>query len=132
MKREIEEIDELIKEALSKEEAKFYDELEELNLFEKIGGVFSGKLKWIVILMNVVNLIAVGLFVYCIVQFFSVDDTNELIKWSGAALFCVIIVSMLKLYVWMQMDKNDILRELKRLELQVASLMSRKNGQSGE
>jgi hypothetical protein len=26
---------------------------------------------------------------------------------------------MLKLYVWMQMDKNDILRELKRLELQV-------------
>lgn len=131
MKREIEEIDELIKEALSKEEAKFYDELEELNLFEKIGGVFSGKLKWIVILMNVVNLIAVGLFVYCIVQFFSVNETNELIKWSGAALFCALMVSMLKLYVWMQMDKNDILRELKRLELQVASLMSRNNGQSG-
>jgi hypothetical protein len=29
---------------------------------------------------------------------------------------------MLKLYVWMQMDKNDILRELKRLELQVSAV----------
>jgi hypothetical protein len=34
----------------------------------------------------------------------------------------MIAMGMLKLFVWMQMDKNDILRELKRLELQIATL----------
>jgi hypothetical protein len=29
---------------------------------------------------------------------------------------------MLKIFGWMQMDKNAILREMKRLELQVSSL----------
>jgi hypothetical protein len=29
---------------------------------------------------------------------------------------------MLKVFAWMQMDKNALLRELKRLELQVSSL----------
>jgi len=32
------------------------------------------------------------------------------------------VVGFLKLFGWMQMDKNAILRELKRLELQVSSL----------
>ncbi len=27
--------------------------------------------------------------------------------------------------IWMQMDKNDILREMKKLELQVATLFSK-------
>ena len=29
---------------------------------------------------------------------------------------------MLKIFAWMQMDKNALLREMKRLELQVSSL----------
>jgi hypothetical protein len=31
----------------------------------------------------------------------------------------MIFMGMMKLYLWMQMDKNDILRELKRIELQI-------------
>ena len=65
MKREIDEIDEMIKEALSKEEAKFYDELGEQNIIEKLGGVFKGKMAWLSIIMNVVNLIIFGLLIYC-------------------------------------------------------------------
>jgi hypothetical protein len=45
--------------------------------------------------------------------------------WSSAGFLCMIAMGMLKLYVWMQIDKNDILREMKRLELQLATLMSR-------
>ena len=36
MKTNMEDIDQLIKETLSKEEAKFYDELEEQNVFQMI------------------------------------------------------------------------------------------------
>ncbi len=122
MNKKTEKIDELIKESLSKEEAAFYDELEEQNLIGKIGEVYRGKLGWLAAIMNVVHLLMFMAFVYCIVQFFNTDNTNELIKWASAGFLSMIAMGMLKLFVWMQMDKNDILRELKRLELQIATL----------
>ncbi|MGB5461108.1 MAG: DUF6768 family protein [Eudoraea sp.] len=122
MNKKTEKIDELIKETLSKEEAAFYDELEEQNLMGKIGEVYKGKLGWLAAIMNVVHLLMFMAFVYCIVQFFNTENTNELIKWASAGFLSMIAMGMLKLFVWMQMDKNDILRELKRLELQIATL----------
>ena len=122
MKSEREKIDELIKETLSQEEAKFYDELEEQNLIGKIGEVYRGKMGWLAIIMNIVHLIIFIFFVYCIVRFFNTEETNMLIKWASAGFLCMIAMGMLKLYVWMQMDKNDLLRELKRLELQISGL----------
>lgn len=121
MNKKTEKIDELIKETLSKEEAAFYDELEEQNLIGKLGEVYKGKLGWLAAIMNVVHLLMFMAFVYCIVQFFNTENTNELIKWASAGFLSMIAMGMLKLFVWMQMDKNDILRELKRLELQIAT-----------
>ena len=120
-----EHIDELIRETLSKEEAAFYDALEEQNLIGKIGEVYRGKMGWLAVIMNIVHLLVFGLLIYCLVQFFGTDDSNTLIAWASGGFLCMIVMGMLKLYVWMQMDKNDILREIKRLELQVATLMSR-------
>ncbi|MEP0266130.1 DUF6768 family protein [Dokdonia sp.] len=125
MRKEFEEVDVLIKEALTEEETKFYDSLGEQNVFQMLGGVFDGKNKWIIIMMNIVSFIVLGFFVYCTIQFFNTDVTNELIKWSIAGVFCMLMISMLKLFIWMQMDKNSIIRELKRLELQVSTLSSK-------
>lgn len=128
MKNNIEEIDRIIKETLTQEEAKFYDQLEEQNVFEMVGGLFQGKNKWIMFLMNFITLIFFGLFVYCTVQFFNTTETNELIKWGIGGLVFLFGVSMLKVFAWMQMDKNAIIREVKRLELQVSSLSSKIDG----
>lgn len=122
MKTNMEDIDQLIKETLNEEESKFYDSLEEQNVLGMIGGLFIGKNKWIIILMNIMTLIFFGLFIYCVVSFFDTTETNELIKWGIGSLVFLIGVSMLKIFAWMQMDKNAILREMKRLELQVSSL----------
>lgn len=117
MKDNIEEIDKLIKETLTQEEAKFYDGLEEQNMLEMVLGLFQGKNKWIMYLMNFMTLVFFALFVYCTVQFFNTDVTNELIKWGIGALVFLFGVSMLKVFAWMQMDKNAIIREIKRLEI---------------
>ena len=122
MKKEKEKIDELIKKTLNQEEAKFYDELEEQNLIGKLGEVYKSKVGWLAIIMNIVYLVIFGLFIYCMFRFFGTTETNELIKWASAGFLCMVFMGMLKLYFWMQMDKNDILRELKRLELQVATI----------
>jgi hypothetical protein len=121
MKDNIEEIDKLIKDTLTQEEAKFYDELEEQNIFEMVLGLFKGKNKWIMFLMNFMTLVFFSLFVYCVIQFFDTDVTNELIKWGLGGVIFLFAVSMLKIFAWMQMDKNALIREIKRLELIVSS-----------
>lgn len=125
MKTNMEDIDQLIKDTLTQEEAKFYEELEEQNLLRILKGLFKGKNSWLMVLMNIVNLIAFGLFIYCLVQFFNTDVTNELIKWTAAGFICLNFTGMIKLYMWMQVDKSSILREMKRLELQVSFLSSK-------
>ncbi|MFI1771496.1 DUF6768 family protein [Thalassobellus citreus] len=125
MKTNKEDIDKLIKETLTQEEAKFYDELEEQGMWGMVTGIFKGKLGWLVIVMNIVNIIVFGFFIYCLIQFFNVTETNELIKWALGVVVCLMFNSMIKLYAWMRMDKNALMRELKRLELQVSSLSGR-------
>ncbi len=125
MTKEKDKIDELIKETLSKEEAAFYDTLEETHLIGKLEGVYRGKLGWLAVLMTVIQLIIFILFIVFLLKFLNVETTAELIKWGAAGFLCLIAMSMLKLFIWLQMDKNDILKELKKLELQVASLAER-------
>lgn len=120
-----EKIDDLIKEALNSEDAKFYEELEEQTLLEKLGSVHKGKTGWLASVMTVMHVVIFIVFVYCAIQFFNTEITNELIKWACAGFLCMIFMAMMKLYIWMQMDKNDILRELKRIELQIANLSNK-------
>ncbi|WP_299336205.1 DUF6768 family protein [uncultured Psychroserpens sp.] len=122
MKTNMEDIDKLIKETLTEEETKFYNSLEEQNVLGMIGGLFKGKNKWILILMNMMTLVFFGLFIYCVINFFDAVEIKALLKWGLGSLVFLIGVSMLKIFAWMQMDKNALLREMKRLELQVSSL----------
>ena len=122
MKNNMEDIDKLIKETLTQEESKFYDDLDEQGIFQMLIGLFKGKNKWIMVMMNFMTLVFFGLFIYCLVQFFEVEETKELLKWGLGSIIFLFGVSFLKVFAWMQMDKNALLRELKRLELQVSSL----------
>lgn len=122
MKTKMEDIDKLIKETLNEEEAKFYDQLDEQNLFQMLGGVFKGKNSWVALVMNIFNALVFGLLIYCIIQTMDVEKTNDLILWVGAVIICFLTMSMIKIYFWMQIHKNAVIREIKRLELQVSSL----------
>ncbi|WP_191859812.1 DUF6768 family protein [Hanstruepera ponticola] len=122
MKNNMEDIDKLIKDTLTQEEAKFYDELEEQNVLGMIFGLFKGKNKWLLVMMNIVTVVFFVLFIYCLVQFFKMEDTRDMLAWGLGAVLFMLGVSMLKVFAWMQMDKNAIMRELKRLELQISSL----------
>ncbi len=125
MKTNMEDIDKLIKDTLTQEEAKFYDDLEEQNVFGMIGGLYKGKNAWMTIIMHIVNVFVFGLAIYCLIQTFDVENTNDLMLWIAGFFFCFIMMSMLKIYAWMQMNKNATTREIKRLELQISSLSAK-------
>lgn len=125
MKTKIEDIDQLIKDTLTEEEAKFYDNLEEQSVFAMIAGLYKGKNVWFTIAMNIVNIVAFGLMIYCLIQTFDVENTNDLMLWIAGFFFCFITMSIIKIYAWMQIHRNATLREIKRLEIQISSLASK-------
>ncbi|MDG1729384.1 MAG: hypothetical protein P8K68_07385 [Algibacter sp.] len=125
MKNNMENIDKLIKETLTEQASKFYDDLEEQNMIQMLFGLFEGKNKWFMYVMNLVTLIFFGLFIYCLVQFLKVEATKDLLKWELGSVVFLLGVSMLKVFAWMQMDKNALFREMKRLEIQISSLSGR-------
>jgi len=122
MKNNMEEIDNLIKETLNEEEAKFYDDLNEEGIVGMVRSLFKGKMKWVIIMMITVNVIIMGIFIYCLIQFLEATETIEVIKWAAAGFMCMMMVSMLKIFSWMQMNKNALMREIKRLELLISSI----------
>ena len=125
MKNKMEDIDKLIKETLTEEESKFYDELDEQNVLQMVFGLFKGKNKWIMLMMNIMTLVFFGLFIYCVTMFFESEITFDMLKWGLGSVVFLLGVSMLKVFAWMQMDKNALLREIKRLEIQISSLSGR-------
>ncbi|MCV9385462.1 DUF6768 family protein [Reichenbachiella ulvae] len=121
MKNTNEEIDEMIKKALSKEEAAYYEDLHEQSLPEMLTGLYSGRLKWLNVLFVVVTVIFSAIMFYSIYQFMNTEDLREMMRWGAAMFGSGIMAAMIKLWSWNQLDKNALLREIKRLELLLAS-----------
>lgn len=126
MKNTNEQIDKIIYEALSKEEAEFYDQLGEQNIIDMTLGVFQGKNKNLYILTFIMAFLLFGAVVYCGVQFYEAETVKEMLVYIGIGFFCMTGVMGIKMWHWMQMNNNAILRELKRLELQIAASNSHK------
>ena len=121
------EIDDMIKKALSEEESEVLKSLEEESLFDMLTANFRGKLGWISVYALVMTLVFFGISIYAAVMFFEAVETKELLMWSAIFMFSVLTVSLLKIWQWLQMDKNSLMREIKRLELQISVLAQKKD-----
>lgn len=124
-----EEIDKLITESLTKDEAEFYKSLEEeKGLWESIGELYSGKFAWITIVISFVHLILTVIAFYSGYQFFTADSIAVMLHYGAIMFLVLLFATMTKLWTWMQMQKNDLLREVKRSEYQVAALIELVSG----
>jgi hypothetical protein len=119
-------LDQAIRQALSAEDAEFLARFEkEAPLHEQVLGTFGGRWGALNILGALLTFVFFGAFVYCVWNLIETTDLRETVLWSVGALWTALAVGMLKMWFWMEMQKNAILREVKRLELQVARLAAR-------
>lgn len=119
-------LDTAIREALSKEDAEFLAKFEgEQPITTQIFGTFGGVNGGMHIFAALITFAMFGAAVYCAWHMFNVSDLRDTVLWSVGAIVATLAVAMLKMYFWMEMNKNVVLREVKRLELQVARLAAR-------
>ncbi len=125
MKKSIDEIDALIREALSQEEAHQFDEFGEQSIFEQALEVLRGRQRWVAAMTMVFTLIFVIGGVYSAIRFFRAEALPEMIVWGGSFFFFLVVVLALKIWYWMEMQRHTLTREIKRLELQVTRLLEK-------
>ena len=122
------ELDKKIREALSAQDAELFEEYgSEQGLMEMIVDTFRGQRRWLVVLAFIYSIVFFVLAIVTAVLFFKTDpdSTRDLIMWAMGFLFCNFAVAMLKMWYFMEMNKNAVTREVKRLELQIARLAKR-------
>lgn len=117
-------LDKAICQSLSKEDQDFLARLdEEPHFLKQYSGVYKGSLSifnW----MTTIGLIFWAVVGICsLIHFFNVSpDIGGMLKWGGLTAFCVGACFFFRLWLGMHMQTNRVLRELKKLELHIASL----------
>lgn len=119
------DFDKKIQEALDAETNELLAGLEEQGLFGQLGGLFKGKMAWLAIVTILIGLIVAIAGFYAIWQFVISDDTQSMLRWAALAWALFQTHMMIKLWSWMRMETNRSIREIKRLELQIARLLAR-------
>ena len=123
------ELDKKIAEALRKEDAELFQEFaDEPGIFDALVETFRGKRRWLNLLGAVWMLVFIGLGIASAVSFLRADTTRGMLMGALACALCVLVVAMLKVWYWMEMQRIAVMREIKRLELQIAHLAARLHG----
>lgn len=119
-------LDQAIRQALSAEDAEFLAKFEkEQSPFNEAMNTFSGKWGAMNVFAALVTFAMFGATLYCAWNMLQTADVRATLLWGVGVVVTMLAVAMLKMYFWMEMNKNVTLREVKRLELQVARLAAR-------
>ncbi len=93
----------------------------EPNIAEEVIAAFRGRHRWLSTLMFVLNLVFFGVAVWAAVRFYGAETVTAQLRWGGLSLLLILMVSFMKVWFWLEMQSNRILRELKRVELLLVS-----------
>ncbi len=121
----MDDLDKKISEALSVEDRNILNEFEEQGLIGQFRTVFQGKMGWVSIASLIVGAAIQLIFFYAAWKFFTVPELDARVFWGAVGWFTAMMVAFMKVWFWMRMESNRVLREVKRLELQVARLNGR-------
>jgi len=119
------ELDREIEEALNAEDRALLDKFGEQGLFGQLGSLFSGKLAWLSAVTIFIGTVATLIGFYAVWKFVTAEEVAEILRWGGLAWAAFITQCMIKLWSWMRMESNRVIREIKRLELQIAVAKSK-------
>lgn len=114
------DIDEQIRNALKAEDQKAIDEIENsAGLFELVGLTFKGRQAWLSYYMYFVGTVVAAACVYFIIQYLGTSDIKSSLNWALLILGCGFILTILEVIGWQQIQKAEIMREIKRLEMRI-------------
>jgi hypothetical protein len=118
-------IDELIGQALTEEDRALLASHREPGYLNQAFGIFRGPMAWVMWVVNIAAGIAFVAGLYALWHMSGAMDALSAVKWGVASLFLFQVTAMCKTMMGNHLEANRMLREIKRVELQVSLLRER-------
>jgi len=119
-------VDELIDEALDAEERELLRSIgDEPGFVERMLGMTGPEIVWMVWVMMIFQTLMFAAGLYTAWMFFEAADPVTQLRWGLPAVVLLLMALLVKLAVPPAIQTKRLMRELKRIELQVASLARR-------
>jgi hypothetical protein len=116
----MDELDRRIAEALSAEDRELLGRFGDQGMFAQWVGVYQGPIRWTATCATVLTFLLVIAGVYCGWRLFGTTELIDAVRWGTGVIVLVVAVGFLKMWFWLRMESNRMLREIKRIELQIA------------
>lgn len=89
----------------------------EPNIAEELIVAFRGRHRWLTALVFVWSIILFIGAVWAAIRFYNAETVTSQLRWGGLSLLLILMVSFIKVWFWLELNTNRVLRELKRVEL---------------
>ena len=117
------DLDKAIRDSLSAEDAKLFDRLgADEALHRQVLSTFEGQLRWFNAAGWIAGVVLFGVACFFGWRFLQAQTLEDMLRWGAASALTLSGVALVKIWFWLELQKNAVVREVKRLELQVASL----------
>jgi hypothetical protein len=117
------DLDHAIRESLSAEDAALFDRFgADQALHRQVLATFEGRLRWFNVAGWIAGFVLFGVACVLAWRFVQAQDLGEMLRWGAASALAFAGLALIKVWFWLELQKNAIVREVQRLEVQVASL----------
>jgi heme/copper-type cytochrome/quinol oxidase subunit 3 len=120
-------INQKILEALNDDSAAHEFSEEQANALQLIGQSFKGNFRLTFVVIVTMQLIFAGMAIYCAYHLVNELDIGLKINWLAGTLSAVIVFAIARLWFFMELNRLSVIREIKRVELQVSLLAEQTN-----
>lgn len=97
-------------------------------IFRELRDTFRGRKAWMTIYVFVFTMIFTVLFALCLWKFLTLDPGRAKLEYGLGVLLFALFIAMLKIWYYMLLNRNSVLRELKRVELRLSRVEERLGG----
>ena len=117
------DLDRALRQSLSDEDAELLDRLAgDEALHRQVLATFKGHLRWFNAIGWIAGFVLFGVASVMAWRFVNAPDVAEMLRWGAGSALAFAGLALIKVWFWMELQKNAVVREVKRLELQIASL----------
>ncbi|MHC4519710.1 MAG: DUF6768 family protein [Planctomycetota bacterium] len=99
-----------------------YDESKEETLYAWFRDAYSKRMRWVATCIWIQYTILTVPTIYSAIAFFRTDQARSQIMHATIFLFCNMWIGFISVFGWVMLQRPNISREFKRLELRIAEL----------
>ncbi len=97
------------------------------NIAEEVIGTFRGRNRLLMVFSFAYSVALFVLAIWAGFKFYHATAVVAQLQWGALALLCLLIVMFVKVWFWLEMHTNRVLREVKRVELLLVTRTSPRN-----